>query len=324
MRLEALEIRRLDRELEPLGAAATDRAQGARRLSSPTSRKTNGRAWRFASNSSSPRAEQDLDDVWRGVRATQAAIGPDQSHLRDTLSLTLTQIEKARAGRLAAATNSIPDVFWLVIVLRRRGEFHERPQCAQDVRDADERIAHVGGRDRHRADHDPDNPFRGETSVPAEMIADRIEAARLGRARLRRIAIAAQRPHLHEGKEDHRDGQGAARQEDLSKRSDEFGHTPAASSLRPFEAKPSRNASEPPKIIAPKMAATSPLPICRKKACWSPSPRRVPERHGMFWIVTGPSAHRAEADGDDEQQGFQRRKRKAAGRHKREWRRPAG
>ena len=84
VRLEALEIRRLDRELEPLGAAATDARKALVAYASPTSRKTNGRAWRFAPNSPSPRAEQDLDDVWRGVRATQAAIGPDQSYLRDT------------------------------------------------------------------------------------------------------------------------------------------------------------------------------------------------------------------------------------------------
>ncbi|MFO1115479.1 MAG: DUF4239 domain-containing protein [Beijerinckiaceae bacterium] len=171
VRLEALEIRRLDRELEPLGAAATDARKALVAYVADVAKDEWPRL-ALRPNSLSPRAEQDLDDVWRGVRATQAAIGPDQSHLRDTLSLTLTQIEKARAGRLAAATNSIPDVFWPVIVAFVVAASFMSGRNAHKTFGMQMNVLHMSAVGIVIAlIMILDNPFRGETSVPAEMIA---------------------------------------------------------------------------------------------------------------------------------------------------------
>ena len=67
-------------------------------------------------NSLSPLAQQDLDDLWIGVRSVQRNLDVNDPARAD-LSTYLTRIETLRAGRLSAATNNIPNVFWLILLL---------------------------------------------------------------------------------------------------------------------------------------------------------------------------------------------------------------
>ena len=116
VRLEALEIARLDRELEAQGAAG----EAARRALAAYVRDVAREEWPSLGRTPSalsPRVRQHLDDVWKGVRAVQHGLGEDYKNVRDDMSAYLTTIERYRASRLAAATNNIPAVFWGIIGL---------------------------------------------------------------------------------------------------------------------------------------------------------------------------------------------------------------
>lgn len=116
VRQEVLDITRLDRELAALEPASAPVREALRRYVTHVA----DDEWpRLSSRDPtlSPLAQADLDAMWAGIRALQkdAARVPEQ--VRMPLNTFLSRIEEARTARLAAATDSIPDVFWMMILI---------------------------------------------------------------------------------------------------------------------------------------------------------------------------------------------------------------
>lgn len=172
VRLEGLQVRLLDRELASLETPAA--AQARRALATYVADVASDEWPRLARrpNSLSPLAEKDLDEAWTGVRATQRALGPDQTHVRDTLGLHMMQIEQSRIGRLAAATNSIPDVFWPVIFAFVVAASFMSGRNAHKTFGMQMNVLHMSAIGVVIAlIMILDNPFRGDTSVPSDLIS---------------------------------------------------------------------------------------------------------------------------------------------------------
>jgi hypothetical protein len=115
-RREALQIQRLGRELDALGPSGLE----AKRALVSYSRDVAGDEWARlarAPKSLSPLVQTDLTDLWRSIRAIQRNADAASPNVRDELGQDLAQIETLRAGRLSAATNDIPAVFWLILIL---------------------------------------------------------------------------------------------------------------------------------------------------------------------------------------------------------------
>jgi hypothetical protein len=176
VRLEALEIHRLDRELAPLGPTA---AQARQAIASYVAAVVADEWPRLAKRpvSLSPRAEKSLDDVWRGVRAVQRELGAELPQARDALNKYMLQIEQSRAGRLAAATNSIPDVFWLVIMVFIITASFMTGRNAHKSFGLQMNVLHMAAIGIVIAlIMILDNPFRGETSISSEIIAQALKS----------------------------------------------------------------------------------------------------------------------------------------------------
>ena len=113
---EALDITRLDRELGALGALAAT----ARQTLAGYTKHVATDEWRTLAKEEpklSPLAQQDMDALWTEVRAIQKNEALAPAPIRDALSSYLMRLEQFRTDRLAAATNSIPNIFWFVIIL---------------------------------------------------------------------------------------------------------------------------------------------------------------------------------------------------------------
>jgi hypothetical protein len=116
VRIEALQITRIDRDLERLGPPG----EKARSLLRQYVANVVDDEWtRLAMRpqSLSPAAEQRIGDLWTEIRAIQSQLQPAQSSLSDDLSTYMNKIDEARKSRLSAAINSIPDVVWIMITL---------------------------------------------------------------------------------------------------------------------------------------------------------------------------------------------------------------
>ncbi len=114
-REEATDIYRLGRELDALGPATRDTKQALVAYARNVAEDEWPRLARLP-NSLSPRVQQNLDDLWAGVRSVQRGLDP-ANPARDNLSEFVKRIEILRAERLSATTDNIPNVFWLVLVL---------------------------------------------------------------------------------------------------------------------------------------------------------------------------------------------------------------
>jgi MFS family permease len=175
VRQEALEIYRLDRELGGLGASTLD----ARRALGAYAEHMKADEWpRLAMRPATllPLAQGDLLALWKGVRAAQDELGATRPAVREDLGKYLSQIEQLRESRLAAATNSIPDVFWPIIVLfivaisfmsGRGSPRHFGTQINVIQMSA---IGLIVG-----LIVIIDNPFRGQTSVSADIISQALQ-----------------------------------------------------------------------------------------------------------------------------------------------------
>lgn len=170
-RLEAVEIRRMGRELDALGPTGEE---AKRALAAYVQHVVDDEWPRLgrAPNSLSPLVQQDLNDMWKGVRAVQQALAGQSSNIRDDLSKYLIQIEQLRMSRLAAATSNVPNIFWAIIVLfvvsasflsgrEAPGRFGSQINAIQMSA-----IGLVVGLTIVLG-----NPFRGETSVSADIIS---------------------------------------------------------------------------------------------------------------------------------------------------------
>ena len=76
--------------------------------------------WRLLSRvepSLSPKARQDLDMLWREIRALQRTEGLTPPQVRDTLDKYQMSIATHRTQRFAEATKSLPPIFWVIIVV---------------------------------------------------------------------------------------------------------------------------------------------------------------------------------------------------------------
>jgi hypothetical protein len=170
VRLEAMEIRRLDRELGALGPSAAPARQALAAYVADVAADEWPRLARRP-NTLSPRAQSDLDAAWRGVRAVQNDLGQDQPQVRDALNKYLMQIEQSREQRLAAATNSIPDVFWPVILAFIVAASFMSGRNAHKTFGLQMNVMHMSAIGVVIAlIMILDNPFRGETSIPADII----------------------------------------------------------------------------------------------------------------------------------------------------------
>jgi hypothetical protein len=111
---EGAAIYRLDHELGALGPAAND----ARQTLVAYARNVADDEWpRLAAlHALSPLVQKDLDNLWGQVRALQRAMDPSDP-ARGDLGTDLRQIETLRTSRLAAATISIPKIFWVILLL---------------------------------------------------------------------------------------------------------------------------------------------------------------------------------------------------------------
>lgn len=114
VRLEALAITRLDRDLLSAGAAG----EKARTKLRAYVEQVVGDEWsRLARRpqSLSPRAGDHLVDLWGEIRRVQQAIQSSNASLSEDVIASTRTIEEARAKRLSASMNSIPDVVWIIL-----------------------------------------------------------------------------------------------------------------------------------------------------------------------------------------------------------------
>ena len=115
VRQEGVAIYRLGRELAALGPAAQD----ARQTLVAYAKNVADDEWpRLATlpNALSPLVQKNLDDLWGQIRALQRGMDPS-SPARSDFGTDLRQIETLRTSRLAAATTSIPKIFWAILLL---------------------------------------------------------------------------------------------------------------------------------------------------------------------------------------------------------------
>ena len=115
VRQEGTAIYRLDRELGALGPTAHD----ARQTLVAYAKNVADDEWpRLAAlpNALSPLVQKNLDDLWGQVRVLQRGMDPSNP-ARGDFGTDLRQIETLRTSRLAAATISIPKIFWVILLL---------------------------------------------------------------------------------------------------------------------------------------------------------------------------------------------------------------
>lgn len=112
--LEALEIKRVDRDLANLGAEG---AHGRELLRAYVDSVAADEWPRLARRpqSLSPVTERDFNALWLEMRRLQPRLKEINSNLSIDLSEYMHKIEEARLSRLSASVNGIPDVVWLMI-----------------------------------------------------------------------------------------------------------------------------------------------------------------------------------------------------------------
>ena len=119
VRLEATTVYRLGRELDSLGPSARTAKQALESYVQNVAKDEWPRLGRMPP-SLSPLVQENLDDLWRGIRSIQqdlAKTDPARSDYRADLSKYASQIETSRSGRLSSATINIPDDFWIILLL---------------------------------------------------------------------------------------------------------------------------------------------------------------------------------------------------------------
>ena len=114
--LEALAIKRLDRELGSIGEQG---AQAQKLLRAYVDSVVTEEWPRLAKRpeSPSPVTDADLAALWAEMRRLQPVVRTMNPNLAGDLSDYVHKIEDARINRLSAAENAIPEVVWLMIAL---------------------------------------------------------------------------------------------------------------------------------------------------------------------------------------------------------------
>jgi hypothetical protein len=173
VRLEATTIYRLDRELDALGPSAS----AAKQALASYARNVVVDEWpRLARMpvSLSPLAQKNLDDLWIGIRSTQqnlAETAPARSEYRADLSTYASRIETFRSDRLSAATVNIPDDFWIILLLFVVAASFLSGRETQNPFGKQINVIHMSAIGLAVGLVIVlDNPFRGQTSIGAEII----------------------------------------------------------------------------------------------------------------------------------------------------------
>lgn len=174
IRQEALDIYRLDREFSAQGVRAGDAGALLRGYVAHVTQDE----WRGLSGRApvlSTVAQADLDGIWSRIRVMQSDPAVPGS-AREAFNVLLGRIEQARAARLGAATAMIPDVFWALIVgliatsAFMSGRYSPRKfgalvTCVHTALfGLIVALAIIF-----------DNPFRGETSVHADLLSSALQ-----------------------------------------------------------------------------------------------------------------------------------------------------
>jgi hypothetical protein len=112
---EALQVSRMDRELEGLGDMGLE---GRRVLAAYVAHVAEDEWPRLAGRpqSLSRLAGDDLKQLWRDIREIQRHLGPNMGPVSHDLGSLLAGVEEARVGRLSAAISAIPDIFWIMML----------------------------------------------------------------------------------------------------------------------------------------------------------------------------------------------------------------
>lgn len=177
VRQEALDIARLNRELGALG----DVGAAGRQALADYARDVSGDEWKALSKVDpklSPLAQRDIDKLWAEIRTIQRDESPALRQVRDTLNTYLMRIEQFRAGRLAAATNSIPSIFWFIIVLLVIAASFMNGRNTLHRFGVHLIVVHMSAIGIVIALIVMiDNPFNGTTSVSSSIIADALKPA---------------------------------------------------------------------------------------------------------------------------------------------------
>lgn len=171
---EALDMTRLDRELGALGSVAAS----ARRTLADYTRHVSTDEWQTLSKAEpklSSLAQHDMDALWKEVRTIQKNEGVVPAQIRDALNSYLMRLEQFRADRLAAATNSIPSIFWFVIILFVVAASFMNGRNTLHRFGVHVIVVHMSAIGVLVAlIVIVDNPFRGATSVSPSIIADAV------------------------------------------------------------------------------------------------------------------------------------------------------
>ena len=123
----------------------------------------------------SPLVQKNLDDLWLGVRAVQediARTAPSRSDYRADLSALTSRLEALRSARLSTATLNIPDDFWAILILFVIAASFLSGRDTQKPFGIQVNIIHMSAIGLAVGLVIVlDNPFRGQTSIGPEIIA---------------------------------------------------------------------------------------------------------------------------------------------------------
>ena len=171
---EALDIVRLDREFDALGNVAAT----ARRALADYAKHVSTDEWKTLSKAEpklSSLVQRDINTLWTEIRTIQKNEGIALPQVREALNTSLARLEQFRADRLAAATNSIPSIFWLVIILFVVAASFMNGRSTLHRFGVHLIVVHMSAIGILVAlIVIVDNPFRGTTSVSSSIIADAV------------------------------------------------------------------------------------------------------------------------------------------------------
>lgn len=169
---EASTITRLDAELEVAGGAE---AQAARTDLRRYAAAVTDYDWPSLSTAD-PALSEEADAALRSLRASVRAAARANPESASAVSAFLNQLEDQRLGRLERATKSVPNVFWWIIFAFLLGGMVMNGRHSIDWASGSLVGLHMAAIGLVLAlILVMDQPFRGETSVPKDPIADALE-----------------------------------------------------------------------------------------------------------------------------------------------------
>ncbi|MFO1091287.1 MAG: hypothetical protein U1E46_17070 [Hyphomicrobiales bacterium] len=166
---EASTITRLDAELADLGTSSSTSARSALRKYVDT---LTGWDWP-ALGQAKPSLSIEGDHALKALRIELRSTSATSTGSAETLNSLLSQLEDERLGRLESATKSVPNVFWWIIGVFLFGAMAMNGRYPLDRMNMGLIALHMSAIGLVLAlILIMDQPFRGETSVPSDPIAN--------------------------------------------------------------------------------------------------------------------------------------------------------